>query len=117
MQGIDSDFAAFIRTRAIVAALAAVLGCCGKWQGLGGLTARHRVLLVLARPAFFKAPQLGDVSQAPAGKFSLVLAALLAAAFLGERPGPCAWAGLGLITAGGAGAQKNDRPRTWRPRA
>ena len=33
-------------------------------------------------------------------KFSLVLVALLAVVFLGERPRPHEWGGLGLVAAG-----------------
>ena len=36
LQGIDSDFATFIRTLVIIAALAAFLSYTGKWQGVGG---------------------------------------------------------------------------------
>ena len=34
LQGIDSDFATFIRTLVILAALAAFLSYAGKWQGV-----------------------------------------------------------------------------------
>ena len=46
LQGIDSDFATFIRTLVIIAALAAFLSYAGKWQGLtqiGRASCRERV--------------------------------------------------------------------------
>ena len=42
LQGIDSDFATFIRTLVIIAALAAFLSYTGKWQGVGGFSATGR---------------------------------------------------------------------------
>ena len=44
---------------------------------------------------------MGDASKvAPVDKFSLVLVALLAVLFLGERPRLHEWGGLGLVAAG-----------------
>ena len=44
---------------------------------------------------------MGDASKvAPVDKFSLVLVALLAVLFLGERPNPREWGGLALVAAG-----------------
>ncbi len=108
LQGIDSDFATFIRTLIIVAALALFLTYAGKWQSVQGFTARHWVFLVLSGLAtgaswlaYFKALQQGPASQvAPVDKLSLVLVALLAVVFLGERPSLREWAGLGLVSAG-----------------
>ena len=107
-QGIDSDFATFIRTLVILAALALFLTWAGKWQGVAAFTARNWLFLVLSGLAtgaswlaYFKALQLGDASRvAPVDKFSLVLVALLAVVFLGERPRPHEWGGLGLVAAG-----------------
>jgi len=49
----------------------------------------------------FRALQIGDASQvAPVDKFSLVLVALFAFAFLGERPSPREWVGIGLVASG-----------------
>lgn len=108
LQGIDSDFASFIRTLVILAALAFFLTWAGKWQGVAGLTAKNWLFLLLSGLAtgaswlaYFKALQLGDASKvAPVDKFSLVLVALLAVLFLGERPRLHEWGGLGLIAAG-----------------
>lgn len=108
LQGIDSDFATFIRTLVIIAALAAFLSYTGKWQGVTGFTGKNWLFLILSGLAtgaswlaYFKALQLGNASQvAPVDKFSLVLVALMAVVFLDERPSAQEWLGLGLVTAG-----------------
>ncbi|STZ75530.1 EamA family transporter [Bergeriella denitrificans] len=108
LQGIDSDFATFIRTLVIVAALCLFLTYTGKWQGVGDFTGRNWAFLILSGLAtgaswlaYFKALQLGNASQvAPVDKFSLVLVALMAVIFLDERPSAQEWIGLGLVTAG-----------------
>lgn len=108
LQGIDSDFATFIRTLVIIAALAVFLTYTGKWQGVAGFTGRNWTFLILSGLAtgaswlaYFKALQLGNASQvAPVDKFSLVLVALMAVVFLDEHPSRQEWIGLGLVTAG-----------------
>ncbi|CFR65419.1 membrane protein [Neisseria gonorrhoeae SK29344] len=107
LQGIDSDFAAFIRTLVILAALVLFLTYTGKWQGVNGFTGRNRTFPVLSGLAtgaswlaYFKALQLGNAPQvAPVDKFSLVLVALMAVIFLDERPNTQEWIDLGLVTA------------------
>ncbi|HEZ5178850.1 TPA: EamA family transporter, partial [Neisseria meningitidis] len=94
LQGIDSDFATFIRTLVILAALLLFLTYTGKWQGVNGFTGKNWTFLILSGLAtgaswlaYFKALQLGNASQvAPVDKFSLVLVALMAVVFLDERP-------------------------------
>jgi transporter family protein len=50
---------------------------------------------------FFRALKAGDASRvAPIDKLSVVLVALFATAFLGERPAPREWVGIGLVGAG-----------------
>ena len=50
---------------------------------------------------YFRALKLGNASQvAPIDKLSVVLVAIFAFAFLGERPSPQGWLGIALITAG-----------------
>ena len=50
---------------------------------------------------YFRALKLGPASQvAPVDKLSVVLVALFAVAFLGERPGEREWAGIALVGTG-----------------
>ena len=50
---------------------------------------------------YFRALQLGEASKvAPVDKFSLVLVAVFAFAFLGERPSLREWLGIGLVASG-----------------
>lgn len=108
LQGIDSDFATFIRTLVIIAALAVFLSYTGKWQNVSGFSGRNWLFLIASGLAtgaswlaYFKALQLGNASQvAPVDKFSLVLVALMAVVFLDERPSAQEWIGLALVTAG-----------------
>jgi transporter family protein len=50
---------------------------------------------------YFRALQVGQASKvAPVDKFSVVLVAVFALAFLGERPSPREWLGIALVAAG-----------------
>ncbi|WP_153711364.1 EamA family transporter [Eikenella corrodens] len=108
LQGIDSDFATFIRTLVIIAALAAFLSYTGKWQRVGGFSGRNWAFLILSGLAtgaswlaYFKALQMGEASKvAPVDKFSIVLVALMAVLFLKERPAAQEWLGIAMITGG-----------------
>lgn len=108
LQGVDSDFATFIRTLVIVAALTLFLSYTDKWQPLSSLSGRNWLFLILSGLAtgaswlaYFKALQLGKASQvAPVDKFSLVLVALFAVWFLGEKPSAQEWLGIGLVALG-----------------
>lgn len=108
LQGINSDFATFIRTIVIIIALAMFLSYTDKWQNPSALSAKNWAFLVLSGLAtgaswlaYFKALQLGEASKvAPVDKFSLVLVAVLAFVFLKERPSAQEWGGIGLIAAG-----------------
>lgn len=108
IRGVDSDMATLVRTVLIVIALSAFVWATGKWTDPRGLPARTWVFLVLSALAtgaswvcYFRALQMGEASKvAPVDKFSVVLVALFAVAFLGERPGLREWAGIGLVGAG-----------------
>lgn len=108
LQGIDSDFATFIRTVVIIIALIAFLTYSGKWQPFSSLTGKNWTFLILSGLAtgaswlaYFKALQIGDASQvAPIDKLSLVLVTIFAVVFLGERPSGQDWLGIGLVAAG-----------------
>lgn len=108
LQGVDSDFATFIRTVVILAALVLFLVYAGKWQSPASLSAKNWLFLILSGLAtgaswlaYFKALQLGNVSQvAPVDKFSIVLTVLLAVFLLKERPSMQEWLGIALIACG-----------------
>ncbi|WP_367271401.1 EamA family transporter [uncultured Actinobacillus sp.] len=108
LQGVDSDFATFIRTVVIIFALILFLTYTSKWQPLSSLSSKNWLFLVLSGLAtgaswlaYFKALQMGNASQvAPIDKFSLVLVAIFAVIFLGERPSNQDWLGIGLVAAG-----------------
>src|SRR5688500_4979956 len=99
LEGIDSDFATLVRTVVIVAVLGALVAATGKWRSPLELPGRSTAFLVLSGLAtgaswvcYFRALELGDVAKvAPVDKLSVVLAAVFAAAFLGERPAPRDW--------------------------
>lgn len=109
VENVGSDFATFIRTVVILAALAAILTATGGWQGLGSISPRSATFLVLSGIAtgaswicYFRALQLGNASHvAPIDKLSVVLVAVFGAAFLGEKLTALNWFGIALI-AGGA---------------
>jgi transporter family protein len=108
IQGVDSDFATLIRTVVIVFVLAAFVGVAGKWSDPRLLPPRTLLFLALSALAtgaswvcYFRALQLGHASQvAPVDKFSLVLVAVFAYAFLGERPTAREWMGIALVATG-----------------
>jgi len=108
IQGVDSDLATLVRTFIIVFVLAAFVWFAGKWSNPLALSGRTWLFLTLSALAtgaswvcYFRALQLGQASQvAPVDKFSLVLVAVFAFAFLGERPSLREWAGIALVAAG-----------------
>lgn len=108
IQGIDSDFATLIRTVVIVFVLAAFVWYAGKWSDPRNLSPKTLLFLSLSALAtgaswvcYFRALQVGDASKvAPVDKFSLVLVAVFAFAFLGERPSSREWLGIGLVASG-----------------
>jgi bacterial/archaeal transporter family protein len=108
IQGVDSDYATLIRTVIIVLLLAVFVAATGKWsdpRALSGRTVLFLALSALATGAswvcYFRALQMGAASQvAPVDKFSLVLVAVFAFVFLGERPAPREWLGILLVATG-----------------
>jgi transporter family protein len=108
IHGVSSDLATLIRTAVILVVLAAFVRFTGQWQNPFALPARVWAFLVLSGLAtgaswlcYFRALQVGQASLvAPIDKLSVVLVAVFAVAFLGERPAPRDWAGILLITAG-----------------
>src|SRR5262245_42071468 len=105
---VDADLATFIRTLVIVVLLGVLVIAAGKWPNPLVLPARTLAFLVLSALAtgaswscYFRALKAGDAALvASVDKSSLLLVALFAVAFLGERPAPRQWLGFGLIAAG-----------------
>ncbi|MBS0151194.1 MAG: EamA family transporter [Nitrospira sp.] len=108
IQEVDSDFATLIRTVIIVFILAAFVYYTGKWSDPRNLPPRTLLFLGLSALAtgaswvcYFRALQMGEVAKvAPVDKFSLVLVALFAVFFLGERLSTREWLGIGLVASG-----------------
>lgn len=108
IQGVDSDLATLVRTGFIVVILSLFVVMAGKWTNPLTLSGKTWVFLGLSGLAtgaswvcYFRALQIGDASQvAPVDKLSLVLVAIFAFAFLGERPIAREWAGIALVAAG-----------------
>ena len=108
IQGVDSDLATLVRTAIIIVVLAAFVGATGKWSNPLSLSSRTWLFLGLSGLAtgaswvcYFRALQIGEASKvAPVDKFSLVLVAVFAVAFLGERPSWREWLGIAMVAAG-----------------
>jgi transporter family protein len=106
--GVDSDFATLIRTVVILAVLAAFVYATGKWSDPRALAPRTLAFLTLSGLAtgaswvcYFRALQVGEASKvAPVDKLSVLLVAVFAFAFLGERPSLREWGGIALVGAG-----------------
>jgi len=108
IEGVDSDLATWIRTVVILVVLTGFVYFTGKWSDPSALSAKTWTFLILSGLAtgaswvcYFRALKVGNASQvAPVDKLSLVLVAVFAFAFLGERPAPREWAGIALVAAG-----------------
>ncbi|HEY2627673.1 MAG TPA: EamA family transporter [Usitatibacter sp.] len=106
--GVDSDLATLIRTVVILVVLSIFVYATGKWSdplALSGKTLGFLVLSGLATGAswvcYFRALKIGDASKvAPVDKLSLLLVAIFAVIFLGERPSLREWSGIALVGAG-----------------
>jgi len=108
IQGVDSDLATLVRTVIIIVVLTAFVWLTGKWSNPLALSSRTWLFLGLSGLAtgaswvcYFRALQIGDASKvAPVDKFSLVLVAVFAFVFLGERPSWREWLGIALVASG-----------------
>lgn len=108
IQGVDSDLATLVRTAIVLMVLSAFVVLAGKWSNpfvLSGKTWLFLGLSALATGAswvcYFRALQLGEASKvAPVDKLSLVLVAIFAFTFLGERPAPREWLGIAMVASG-----------------
>ena len=108
VENVNSDFATLIRTIIILVVLAVFVAATGAWQPLDAVPRRTWLFLALSGLAtgaswvcYYRALKLGPASGvAPIDKMSVVLVALFAFAFLGERPPAHDWIGIGLIALG-----------------
>ena len=108
LEGIDSDFATLVRTVVILFVLTGFVAHAGTWSNPLDLSPKTVLFLVLSGIAtgaswvcYFRALKIGDASKvAPIDKLSVVLVALFAVVFLGERPGIREWIGIFLVGAG-----------------
>ena len=108
VENVNSDFATLIRTVVILAVTAAIVTATRQTQALGSISGRTYLFLVLSGMAtgaswlcYFRALKMGNAAQvAPIDKLSVVLVAVFAALFLGERLAPANWLGVALIGVG-----------------
>lgn len=108
LQGIDSDMATLVRTLVIVAVLGVFVWLTGKWSNPLALSRKTWTFLVLSGLAtgaswvcYFRALKVGEASRvAPVDKLSLLLVAIFAVIFLGERPSLREWSGIALVGIG-----------------
>ena len=108
IEAIESDFATLLRTVVVALTLGALVYATGKWQSPFEIPPKSALFLVLSALAtgvswicYFRALKLGDASKvAPVDKLSVLLVAVFATAFLGERPGLREWLGIALVGGG-----------------
>ena len=108
IQEIDSDYATLIRTAIVIVVLALFVALAGKWSDPRQLSSKTWLFLTLSGLAtgaswvcYFRALKVGEASKvAPVDKLSLVLVAIFAFAFLGERPSLREWSGIALVAGG-----------------
>ncbi len=108
IKGVDSDMATLVRTAIIIVILSGFVWFAGKWSNPLALPGRTWLFLGLSALAtgaswmcYFRALQIGDAAKVSAiDKSSLVLVAIFAFTFLGERPSLREWSGI-LMVAGG----------------
>ena len=108
IENINSDFATFIRTMIILVVLGAILLASGQFQSPATISGKTWLFLGLSGLAtgaswlcYFRALKIGNAAQvAPIDKLSVVLVAVFAAIFLGERLSGANGLGVALIAAG-----------------
>jgi transporter family protein len=108
VENVNSDYATFIRTIVILLCLGAFLAATDQFQSPGSISPRTYIFLLLSGLAtgaswvcYFRALKAGDAAQvAPIDKLSVVLVAIFAFFFLGERPSAQSWFGIALIAVG-----------------
>ena len=108
VESINPDLPTFIRTIVVLISFALLLFATGQFAAPNTVSAKTWTFLVLSGLAtgaswlcYFRALKLGPATLvAPIDKLSVVLVALFAFVFLGERPSATGWLGIALISAG-----------------
>ena len=108
IENVNSDFATFVRTIVILVAAGAMVLITNHWQAPATVTPKTWTFLVLSGLAtgfswicYFRALKIGNAAQvAPIDKLSVVMVAIIAAVFLGEKMAPLNWFGVALIGVG-----------------
>ena len=108
IENVNSDFATLIRSVIIVGVLCVLLAATGNWQSPASISGRTWLYLTLSGLAtgaswlcYFRALQIGDASKvAPIDKLSIVMVAVFAVFFLGERLSAVNRLGVVLIALG-----------------
>ena len=108
IQNVDSDIATFIRTAFVFLLLALFVYFQGKFSTSLAITKNSWVFLGLSGLAtcaswicFYRALKIGDASKVIViDKFSIVLVAIFAVIFLGEKTLMKDWIGILLVTSG-----------------
>jgi transporter family protein len=108
VENINPDLATFIRTVVVLIAFALLLLVTGQFVTPAAIAPKTWLFLMLSGLAtgaswlcYFRALKLGPATLvAPIDKLSVVLVALFAFVFLGERPSATGWLGIALISAG-----------------
>lgn len=108
VSGLPPDYMTLLRTVVVLAVLSLLVAATGQWQNPASLPGKTLLAILLSGLAtgaswlcYFRALKLGDAARvAPLDKLSVVLVAIFAAVFLGERLSGTNWAGVALIAAG-----------------
>lgn len=108
IEGINSDFATFIRTIVILFTLVVILLLTDQFQSISSLSQKSLLFLVLSGFAtgaswicYFRALKIGNASQvAPVDKLSVAFVAILGVIFLKEQITSSHWFGIILIASG-----------------
>lgn len=108
VRDVDPDLATLIRTALILCVLVPFVWYTGKWSSPLAIPGRTLLFLALSAVAagaswicYFRALKVGEVAQvAPIDKSSVLLVAIFAFLFLGERLSAIEWIGVVLIAAG-----------------
>lgn len=108
VEGVQPDLATFVRTVVILAFAGMIVTAQNAWAGVASFSARTWTFLALSGVAtgaswlaYYRALQLGNAAQvAPIDKLSIVMVAIFATAFLGEKLSVLNWIGVVLIALG-----------------